>query len=506
MLCSARHPDRLPRIVTIISLLFCFAVPTMAQNLVPNPGFEEYNSCPTSQAALQFSPDYTQFPSAKAWINPVLNSSSDYLNRCAPEVPSPSYGSVSVPNTGLGYQNPRTGDGMAGIITYASEPVSSGVLWYGEYIECRLTQKLKAGYIYELEFYVSFTVRKEWAGKNWLAMDRIGACFTNDLLLESSLHYIPAPFHVENTPGNFLTDTTNWIKISGKYKAKGGEEYMTLGTFNDGKPISALQVYPATPSPNGDGYGYYFIDDVSLIELPKCDTFYNAYETLFCKSSSPRIDLRSKNDTADTYTWNTGETSRSISVNSAGIYWCEAKKGCHLFVDTFKVKAPEPDDTLDLGPDRDLCKGQAVMIGTQLHGVNFLWSTGETACCIQPKMSGTYVLHVTDLCETRSDTVAVKFSECNDCMFIPSAFTPNNDGKNDRFGAIPKCPLKAYFLAVYNRWGQEVFRTNDVAKKWDGTYKNIAVDGDTYFYYVEYILDVQLAPKQTLKGNVILIR
>ena len=92
-------------------------------------------------------------------------------------------------------------------------------------------------------------------------------------------------------------------------------------------------------------------------------------------------------------------------------------------------------------------------------------------------------------------------------MYIPSAFTPNNDGLNDVFRALPKCAnigFQHYRMRIYNRWGQIVFTGRDILRGWDGTYKSHFLDAGTYIYYIDYAFK-QNKPL-SLKGTIQLVR
>ncbi|MFL5738850.1 MAG: PKD domain-containing protein [Flavisolibacter sp.] len=72
-------------------------------------------------------------------------------------------------------------------------------------------------------------------------------------------------------------------------------------------------------------------------------------------------------------------------------------------------------------------------------------------------------------------------------IYIPTAFTPNHDGLNDRFKIVP-IGIKSFgYLAVYDRWGQQIFYTTNYQVSWDGTYKGAAVEPGTYVYYAQAI-------------------
>jgi gliding motility-associated-like protein len=88
-------------------------------------------------------------------------------------------------------------------------------------------------------------------------------------------------------------------------------------------------------------------------------------------------------------------------------------------------------------------------------------------------------------------------------IFIPNAFTPNNDGNNDEFFVRANSITEVY-LAVYNRWGQKVFETNNLNQGWDGTFNGMPLEPDVFGYYLE--IECFNGFKQFKKGNVALIR
>lgn len=87
---------------------------------------------------------------------------------------------------------------------------------------------------------------------------------------------------------------------------------------------------------------------------------------------------------------------------------------------------------------------------------------------------------------------------------VPSAFSPNGDGRNDVFKLLNVSFQKLQEFRVFNRYGQEVFSTTDPAIGWDGTFNGVAQAIGTYSYFIRVSLvegDVR-----TYKGNVTLIR
>ncbi len=102
-------------------------------------------------------------------------------------------------------------------------------------------------------------------------------------------------------------------------------------------------------------------------------------------------------------------------------------------------------------------------------------------------------------------TDSVRIDLTYDNIFIPSAFTPNNDGLNDVFHVVNLGHFKLVNMSVYNRWGEMVYQVTDGDNKgWDGTYKGIPQDLGVYNYLV--IVSGPDELQQTFKGNVTLIR
>ena len=89
-------------------------------------------------------------------------------------------------------------------------------------------------------------------------------------------------------------------------------------------------------------------------------------------------------------------------------------------------------------------------------------------------------------------------------VIIPSVFSPNGDGRNDKFRVKPSHDgVRVIDLSVYNRWGERVFKTNQISEGWDGSYKGKPADIDTYFYLITYEIGKK---RYTIKGDITLVR
>ena len=164
-----------------------------------------------------------------------------------------------------------------------------------------------------------------------------------------------------------------------------------------------------------------------------------------------------------------------------------------------------------------LFKGQS----TNLHAlknpidtIQYLWFPNlwienytKAVATITPDDSFTYYVKATDSYGCSSvDTVPVVVHDwiCADpYIFVPTAFTPNKDGKNDVLKVESGVISKLQF-SVYDRWGEKVFETTDMNQFWDGTYLGKPLQPQVLVYYINATCINQQTFNQ--KGNITLIR
>ncbi|MBP8042183.1 MAG: gliding motility-associated C-terminal domain-containing protein [Bacteroidales bacterium] len=90
-------------------------------------------------------------------------------------------------------------------------------------------------------------------------------------------------------------------------------------------------------------------------------------------------------------------------------------------------------------------------------------------------------------------------------IYIPNAFTPNQDGKNPTFKAFGEgIDPERFYMNIYDRWGKLVFTTTDIETGWDGTVNGSVANEGLYVWYVSYY--DALKHHHALKGNVVLIK
>jgi gliding motility-associated-like protein len=161
--------------------------------------------------------------------------------------------------------------------------------------------------------------------------------------------------------------------------------------------------------------------------------------------------------------------------------------------------------------------GQLMVTLNQPTKYHYVWSSTSAGEVIDPVWNPlitpidtgqvTYTVTVTneDGCTaTASITIRVLNPACNDSdIFLPNAFTPNNDGNNDIL-KVRSNFLLSFEIHIYSRWGEEVFTSTDQNMGWDGTFKGKKLEPDVFGYYYSAVCVNQAT--HTKKGNVTLLK
>ncbi len=165
--------------------------------------------------------------------------------------------------------------------------------------------------------------------------------------------------------------------------------------------------------------------------------------------------------------------------------------------------------------DDTIYEGQTTGLhATPINGCTYNWSpaqyvanNGSANTMVNPPVTTTFYLSILDPygCEY-TDTITIYVIDviCDEpYIYIPNAFTPNGDNKNDLF-YLRTQQANDIYLVVFDRWGEKVFETYDQSVGWDGTFRGKALDPGVFVYYCEVIcLNNEMFVK---KGNVTLIR
>jgi gliding motility-associated-like protein len=200
----------------------------------------------------------------------------------------------------------------------------------------------------------------------------------------------------------------------------------------------------------------------------------------------------------------TVSTNAERDAQEAGVYRVSISNKCG-FVEDSVVYRISDIPVVDLGEDTVLCGNFRVQLDAENPGATYLWlPTGETTQVIQATEQTTYEVVVTnaDGCEA-SGTFTIG-SGCISEYYIPTAFSPNEDGLNDVFKPT-LVNFEQYELLIFNKWGEVIFRTKDVNQGWDGTYQGTPLEPGIYSYMMRFIT-TEDGEFQNKNGQVFLIK
>jgi OmpA-OmpF porin, OOP family len=228
-----------------VCLFFLATQHLVAQNLVTNPGFEQYYKCPGS---FNYS---SKGEIAPGWQSPTTGT-PDIFNTC-------SIGEAGVPTNWAGYSKAYTGAGYAGIYAFIVRDSKT----YREYLQSNLQTPLEAGAEYLVEFYFKLSSNSKYS------IDRIGFLLTDSTFKIMNDEVFPVSATYERINREIYTRGSGlWTRFSYVHIATGGEKHLVIGNFsNDQKTRKLLIPNSQSTEPMLAKAAYFFIDDVKVIKV-----------------------------------------------------------------------------------------------------------------------------------------------------------------------------------------------------------------------------------------------
>lgn len=533
-----------------------FTYSLQAQNLVSNPSFEEHKRVP-----CQWITDKAELADiVQSWTAPTLNMphlfSTTANTECWTNQPNSSFsGNIECI---FGNETPQEGEFMVGLFTYGQNRRS--------YLQIKLNTPLVVGELYELSMWVSLAEHLGFAS-NGLGMAfhdeeiELGTYGSFDIAEEVILFEEPVTTQDgwEQLTGRYeATDEYTHLLI-GNFKNDGATKNSPLENpqcrsaqafyFVDNvvvKPIS-LELQVDGPSDvlcageqvilsvsGASNYQWYAASDTNQVigTSAQLNTFIDATETFIVKGEinekeargtftvqiNPNEPIETDNihlcgtgaitlapGDYETYTWKDGSTAASLRVDQPGSYAVTVTDiyGCE-FTASYRVREKTvPSIQFENIPS--LCYSESVELKVAETGYDFLWDNGSTSDTRTINEVGTYKVTITN--EFNCSTVLEAEINDKNCVcnpLIPNAFSPNGDGINDEFGAIIPCPINAYTLSIFDRWGKPVFESTEQIQTWNGYHDETYLRMGVYAWILVY--EDENGKVFSKRGNVTLIR
>ena len=187
------------------------------------------------------------------------------------------------------------------------------------------------------------------------------------------------------------------------------------------------------------------------------------------------------------YQWSTGDTSEIITVKNTGTYYVKVYLGNCFALDTVTINY-ETYPVLSLPSEDVYCSRDQKYVN--LYGgqaASYLWLPGgQTTDSIQVNTAGLYILQAYSAVAKCKSTDSVNVEDiCSPQLFVPAAFSPNGDSKNDIFQIFGNHIL-TYDMRIFDKWGELIFVSSDLTSSWDGSYKGQPVEQGVYTWKAIY--------------------
>jgi gliding motility-associated-like protein len=288
--------------------------------------------------------------------------------------------------------------------------------------------------------------------------------------------------------------------------------------------------------------------DTLMLQIPQTGYYYLSVSNGFCSTEDSvlvnfvSLDIEmlaedsicfGENGTASvlnlqpsvnlSYTWspssiivsNQGSTVEISPGFSQYIYVSASGNGCLIEDSIFiNVSTIDPTTVIASASDYIVAPGTVVTLFGDPSGMSsYMWTPSELVVSpISQQTDATinediiFTLTVSDGICSRQDTVEIKVYEiiCEDpYVFIPNAFSPNGDNENDVL-YVRGIWIEKMIFRIFDRWGELVFESTDVAYGWDGSFRGKMLDPDVYDFYLDVTCIGGL--KSITKGNVTLMK
>lgn len=222
---------------------------------------------------------------------------------------------------------------------------------------------------------------------------------------------------------------------------------------------------------------------VNLFNLPEFKI--NSSSLTYCKT--PILLSPNKTFNNAVYSWNIGNNTSNINVQKAGKYLLTITDSnkCQ-YIDSILINQGQLPLLFGIS-DTTICESTNFFItAPNIPNQTYLWNNTQSGPSYLVTRGGNYTLRASTPCGDTSVAFKVTTEDCNCYIWIPNAFSPNNDQINDRFEFVSTCPIIEFDLKIFSSWGELLFQTNDPNFKWDGTYKGESLPLGVYFFHVKY--------------------
>lgn len=292
--------------------------------------------------------------------------------------------------------------------------------------------------------------------------------------------------------------------------------YCTDSIFNDQEFVTPIQASPVSVGATdleivteSIGIPSRFID---INPIAICEN--NAFslnlgpDTILCQGTAYTLKIPDLHPCLEQkINWSTGDTGNTVTIHENGTYWAISVYGTLSDTDTVTVLFEQ--DHIPLDPFYAICEdnNEGILLDAGPFK-SFRWEpAGDTSRFFLVQKPGTYTASAKTFGSCilyHSFTVG---DACEPLLYVPNAFSPNDDGLNDEFRPVFRHEVSEYRLQLFNRWGEKIFESHNISQGWRGEQDFSYSPPGSYIWHITYRgSELSNTGNQSRTGIVTLIR
>jgi gliding motility-associated-like protein len=503
----------------------CHQVPLRPIFILNNPSLLAAAPCTSGFAGIPF-----WYPSSTEMLTGFLEPCTNYL------IPDATYisGAAQTPQAAIFPVVPQPVPDGAGVIAVSDYGYATGSMYtnpdYKSFAATCLTQTLRQDSLYRFDFYAGFGqtgTQSVQLSNGLLGPEYSSTPETFGLFGRSDCSAVGNPI-----PQYSCISRAGWIPL-GEVTVKGGP-----GTWNKASilftPPVDINAIAIGPSCDTNFSVVAFIGTYNGIsyDINRYSFFFDSLQFYGAYAPPPVVNLVSGDSCTSTVilemqpgsyyaasslqwyrndTLLTGQQDTMITIPRASpgtdTFRCQVLNDSLCLVSNpFLVNwTPVPTSAVLGSADTSICQPDSLLLNAfTSNSFQYLWQDGSTQPWFNVTQNGTYTVTISNSCGSAQARKTVRFVQCEYNVYVPNAFTPNNDGHNDRFRAHFFYPPDRFSIQIFNRGGMEVYTSNDPENGWDGTFDNTRQPAGGYIWYIRFT--DSLGKTHSLTGSLVLIR
>lgn len=275
--------------------------------------------------------------------------------------------------------------------------------------------------------------------------------------------------------------------VGGGFAQDGGDTF--LGVINNPNEVGTATNYIHDGIDLGGKKCNWGLNNlIEQNEFEQIELSVDLGEDIVGECDDPPFTLNAENDCAN-YLWQDGSMEATFEVSQPGTYFVDVIYGNCVVSDTLEYEV-ESGLEFSLGENKSICSGQTIKLDASEIDGEYLWQDGSMDADFLVTSPGTFAVTITNECGTVSDEIEISagadFALVDDIK-IPNGFTPDGDGLNDILAPIIPEEFSENIINVefiiFNRWGKQVFSSNDLSTGWDGKVNDKAGTSDVYVWF-----------------------